>query len=28
MAPEQVLGEAAITPTTDTYAFGVVLYEW
>jgi len=27
MAPEQVLGEAAITPTTDTYAFGVVLYE-
>jgi non-specific serine/threonine protein kinase len=27
MAPEQVLGESAITPTTDTYAFGVVLYE-
>jgi non-specific serine/threonine protein kinase len=27
MAPEQVLGQSAVTPTTDTYAFGVVLYE-
>jgi predicted ATPase len=27
MAPEQVLGHSAVTPATDTYAFGVVLYE-
>jgi non-specific serine/threonine protein kinase len=27
MAPEQVLGQSAVTPTTDTYGFGVVLYE-
>ena len=27
MAPEQVLGQSAVTPATDTYAFGVVLYE-
>ncbi len=27
MAPEQVLGHGTVTPATDTYAFGVVLYE-
>jgi predicted ATPase len=27
MAPEQVLGLGTVTPATDTYAFGVVLYE-
>jgi predicted ATPase len=27
MAPEQVVGQGTVTPATDTYAFGVVLYE-
>jgi predicted ATPase len=27
MAPEQVVGQGTVTPATDTYAFGVVLFE-